>query len=620
MFTNWLSKNTLKGKIMDYNSYKPYPKASEREKWDNLDDDYKAELIAEGEQYLGFDWPIIKATDFIEYSRSGNRIIYENPSFTRRRALASMVIAECVENKGRFLDEIINGVWLICEESFWGVSAHNFNNVYNLYDIENQYIDLFSAETATLLAHIIYLLGNEIDDVSIIVRRRIELELEERIKIPFLNRQDYRWMGFTTPRVNNWNPWIIGNVLNVFFFTEKDNVRRENAVKKSFICLEHFINSYKDDGGCDEGPNYWNVAGGALFDCLDQLYDVSNGEINLFEVPLVKEIGRFLYRTFIDKKYYVNFADGDAKVTISSFMVYRYGKRIDDQKLIDLAIYSNNIKNNSVQRNNASNSLKRYIPEIFGRKDFDKLTATPPYERDVWLNGIELVAARNQADSTSGLYFVAKGGNNAESHNHNDIGTFTVYKNAFPCFIDLGVETYTRFTFSEFRYDIWTMQSQYHNLPTINGAQQVAGADRMAENIKYSCSDDKVNFSVEIAGAYDNTAKINSYKREYSYFRGENNEIEITDNFDFINENNSLNMTFMTWKEPKLVQCGKINVALPTGDDISLDFDSEVFTDVNIEKIEIKDKRMKPTWEDFVYRISLKAENISSGKTTFVIK
>ena len=43
--------------------------------------------------------------------------------------------------------------------------------------------------------------------------------------------------------------------------------------------------------------------------------------------------------------------------------------------------------------------------------------------------------------------------------------------------IDAGVGTYNRQTFSEQRYDIWTMQSNYHNLPMINGVPQKNGPE-----------------------------------------------------------------------------------------------------------------------------------------------
>ena len=77
------------------------------------------------------------------------------------------------------------------------------------------------------------------------------------------------------------------------------------------------------------------------------------------------------------------------------------------------------------------------------------------------------MAARSKDGSAEGLYLAAQGGHNAESHNHNDVGNFIVYADGQPAIIDVGVETYTAKTFSSQRYEIWTMQSAYHNLPSI---------------------------------------------------------------------------------------------------------------------------------------------------------
>src|SRR5690606_39553860 len=49
-----------------------------------------------------------------------------------------------------------------------------------------------------------------------------------------------------------------------------------------------------------------------------------------------------------------------------------------------------------------------------------------PLLRDVWLSEIQVMAARDQGGTPDGFYLAAKGGNNHESHNHNDIGNFVV--------------------------------------------------------------------------------------------------------------------------------------------------------------------------------------------------
>ena len=64
--------------------------------------------------------------------------------------LQRLMLAECLEGKGRFVDDIANGVWLICEETFWGAPAHLAAQKagVGLPDVSEPIIELFSAETA----------------------------------------------------------------------------------------------------------------------------------------------------------------------------------------------------------------------------------------------------------------------------------------------------------------------------------------------------------------------------------------------------------------------------------------------------------------------------------------
>ena len=109
---------------MPRGQWHPWPTWSERARWESLPEPVRKDLIANGEQYLRYQWPGLPATLFLEYARNGNRSRYEHECFARRNALTDLIVAECVEGKGRFLDDIVNGVWAICEESFWGVPAH----------------------------------------------------------------------------------------------------------------------------------------------------------------------------------------------------------------------------------------------------------------------------------------------------------------------------------------------------------------------------------------------------------------------------------------------------------------------------------------------------------------
>ena len=83
-------------------------------------------------------------------------------------------------------------------------------------------------------------------------------------------------------------------------------------------------------------------------------------------------------------------------------------------------------------------SLPRQLPELFTLGEMADTPAAPPLPRDVWLPETQVMVARAQGGSTAGLYLAAKGGHNAESHNHNDVGHFIVYADGRPVLIDIG--------------------------------------------------------------------------------------------------------------------------------------------------------------------------------------
>ncbi len=191
------SAGKLAGILMPRDQWKPYPRLADRAAWLGLPADVKQKLLENGEAQLGKTWPTLPATLFLEYKRIGNRSHYEAVCSARRGMLTSLVLAECVEGKGRFLDDIANGIWTICEESFWGYPAHMGAQKAGsgLPDVAEPIVDLFAAETSAQLAWISYLLGPALDKVSPLIQPRIHLEVNRRILTPNFERVDFGWMG-----------------------------------------------------------------------------------------------------------------------------------------------------------------------------------------------------------------------------------------------------------------------------------------------------------------------------------------------------------------------------------------------------------------------------------------
>ncbi len=613
----------LQKMLISQKDFRPFPQWQDREQWMALSDHIKQQLIERGEKALNYKWPALPASLFLDFARTGNRENFQNAFGARRHALRNLVLAECAEGKNRFINDILNGVWAICEESYWGLPAHLSLQAqgFGLPDVTEPTVDLFASETGSLLAWTSYLLGSELDKISPLIDQRIQLELERRILKPCLERNDFWWMGFRQGvLVNNWNPWINSNWLTVVLLKEKDEEKRLQAIEKIMKSLDVFVDSYPPDGGCDEGPGYWNRAGASLFDCLEMLYRATVGEINVYNESLIQEIGRYIYRAHIANQYFINFADASPRVTLESDLVYRYGTRIGDENLAGFGAYFAALQQE--QGRTFWGSIGRQLPAIFNFAELTTAEQGQPLLRDVWMEGNQVMAARSQQGSVEGLYLAAQGGHNAESHNHNDVGNFIVYLDGLPMIIDVGVETYTRKTFSAQRYEIWTMQSAYHNLPTINGIMQQEGREYAARDVHYTMDDDFAQLQLDITEAYPPEANIEKWTRTIRLNRG--SEILITDEFDLRKKTKDIDLTLMTGCKITLNEPGKITLQYinksPAEPKVSLNvfFDADKLTP-KFETMPINDKRLKNVWGDKITRILLQA-NSAANRDSWILR
>ena len=48
---------------------------------------------------LNYEWKVIRATDYLEYERSGERNIMQNPYEANRKAINILMLAELAEGK-----------------------------------------------------------------------------------------------------------------------------------------------------------------------------------------------------------------------------------------------------------------------------------------------------------------------------------------------------------------------------------------------------------------------------------------------------------------------------------------------------------------------------------------
>jgi hypothetical protein len=358
--------------LIPQSKWRPFPKPEDREAWSRADPTMMKAILAKADSFIGYEWPYIPATKSLLIERTGDRQEYEDMSFKKREVLGTMLIAEIFENKGRFIDPIINGVWSICEESFWGVPAHlpKTKAYSGLMDTSQPFVELFSAETATVLSWVDYFLGDQLDAVSPQIRKRIYREINFRIFEPLMTNP-HGWMQANADgrRPNNWNPWICSNWLNSVLLLEKNDSLRTATVLRITSVLDNFLNPYPPDGGCDEGPGYWGAAAASLYDNISMLnLATTNAFDDVFRDEKIRNMGKFIYRAQIGEKYFLDFADADPQPGMAASMIYRFGKDIHDDDMMKFGAYYRKTPTGSI----STNHFFRNFFELLCRMNFSE--------------------------------------------------------------------------------------------------------------------------------------------------------------------------------------------------------------------------------------------------------
>jgi hypothetical protein len=622
----------FKQHLQEATDWVPYPAISQSAAWKAvLSTVQHAKLIQQAEGLLGYQWPMTRASVFLDYAENGNRTNFEKISFSRRDALSTLVVGELLENKGRFMDEIVDGIWSICEESFWGVPAHLTyqKRGIGLPDVNDPVVDLFAAETSSLLAWVSHLMGDKLDKVNPMIKERIYIEIDRRIFKVIESDPKYRWMGygrknvdstlsykersFLERRPNNWNPWISSNLLSSVLLLEKNKDRRAIFVHQVFDVLDNYLDPYPADGGCDEGPGYWGKAAASTFDCLDLVKMATNNKFNLFDEPLVKSMGEFIFKAYIGDGYYLNFADAVSKTNHSPMLIYRYGKAVGSSTMMEMGAYLAKKTPGDVNMPEGY-SLLRKLPELFYSKELLIATSFEPLILGAWLPDIQVMVSRDQEASKKGLYIAAKAGHNQESHNHNDVGSFMIFFNGKPVLIDVGAGTYTKDYGKS-----WVISSSYHNmLPIVNGDVQLTGRKYAASNVSFTSHSQKNIFKQDISKTYNEELGMRKWERTITHNKGKS--IVIADNFDFLTKMESIILPMMLVSKPDVTVPGKMVIKTGDAESITIGFDQQQF-ELTIEEINIQDAKISHTWGNTIYRAQFRMKNATSkGKFQFTIQ
>ena len=599
-----------------------FPRIEDRDFWERIPEDLGRELLKRGRNALSvFPEPIF-LSDYREFSRTGNREHFEKKYFSRRRLLTELVLAECIENKGVFLDRILDLFYLLMEETTWCLPAHN-NYVRDtipleIPDQEHPVIDLFAAETGAVLSLSEALLHGKLQEISPLISSFAEGRIRERILSPYLSFH-FWWMGDGKQPMLNWTPWITQNVLLSLFAGPDDfltDEQKSEVIKQACLSLDYFLDEYEEDGCCEEGAQYFGHAGLCLFGCMELLQRIAGESLaKLWQQPLIRSIAAYIHKVSVGKGYYLNYADCSALPGRRTARDFLFALYTGNEAMAGFAAQEYRESTWEEKILSGEENLYYHLLQIQTHGRMMDFPDHGPVQGDSWFESTEMLVARD-----AHYVLAVKGGWNADAHNHNDVGSVILYKDKKPFLIDLGVETYTKKTFSEERYEIWTMQSAYHNLPTFfDGNKEVcqaAGEEYRAADTEHEISDLASWVSMDIAAAYPDS-RIRSYKRTAALIRGKKESYTDSDLPELYKKTEKYGqplrpgvlirdvcdaslrcvLSFMVSRKP--VVTDKIRIELPGLGTMEFSGAGRI----TVERCEISDARLSAVWGQECYRI-----------------
>jgi hypothetical protein len=196
----------------------------------------------------------------------------------------------------------------------------------------------------------------------------------------------------------------------------------------------------------------------------------------------------------------------------------------------------------------------------------------------------------------------AKGGHNAENHNHNDVGHFVLYRDGEPFIVDIGVGTYTAQTFSPRRYELFYMRSSGHNIPVIDGVEQAVGKNYRASEVEFIEEGAERRLTMNLANAYPETPGFETIRRTLT-LKAEG--VELADRFA-PESDATISLDLYT---PATVEKSSNGLLLTNGKaKVELELSEGVPLTLHVETVPLKDERLTANWGDALTRIRLEGK------------
>jgi hypothetical protein len=530
---------------------------------------------------------------FRAFETDGTRKEYETPYFERRGRLLALTLTSVVDETDRYMGALHDLIWAMCEEFTWCLPAHLPVGVEANRASRRppeQIVDLFAAETAHALAECVVLLAGRLDPW---IEYRVRGEIERRVLRPlFDDPVPFGWES----SMMNWSAVCAGAAGMAALLLVDDRERLTAAIDRVVRAMECFLLGYGNDGGCAEGITYWAYGFGYYVYFADMLHTVTAGALDLMNLPKVKRIAAFPAESCFSGTHYPAFSDADGSWMPSPGLLCRLASRLG-MPVPELREMPSFHADHCYRWPTVTRNASWTDPSLLGRPVPD---GTAVFDDLQWI-----VDRGHIGGMPTG--FAAKGGHNAEPHNHNDLGHFILHAGGEDLLTDLGAGLYTREYFGPQRYSMIHNGSEGHSVPVVDGCPQLAGAARRAEMlVEERHGNGALRIEIDATKAYD-VKHLRLWKRKFGWEcipGSDRAALHVRDIFAFDTMPGHLEEVWISRLKPELGDGAVVWRGRQAT--LALRFEPEWF-DAEAERLETLNHAGQP---DDVYRVKLRAKRL----------
>lgn len=557
----------------------------------------------------------LRLTEYLEFFRTGERFAFENRYYARRRELAILVMAECLDHRGEYLPAIADRVWQICEETSWCIPAHAVQQADQPEETPPPlrlipgtepypFPDLFACETAATLAETLHLLGPELEGISRAIRPRVLEAARRQVFDSFLANDHYTWQSGH----NNWAPWCASSLLLAAPVLETDPSQRDRIVDTAAAVLVRFLDRLPPDGFSEEGPSYAFVSLRGLTYGGEVLRTLGH-PVNPYAHPRLKRMVDAFAAVLLGDGLVANFGPCEPRFHPQPTALWRLAARLDSSELQRIAEESSHHQTvpgsprGIFQTVANAGSLLHMVRDLLWRPESANAPGPVPARPLAQeFPASQVAVLRERGTEPQGWVVAVLGGHNAASHNHNDVGHFILLRDARLLVCDVGRETYHKDSWGPRRYEAWNLRGAGHNAPVVNGHEQAPGREHAARAARLIHDADTSTYALDLAAIYPAAARVSEAHRTVELERGGRGGVTILDRLGVESGPLAAEWNLYSPEEPQRGADGTIR--WPGSPSATLRAEAPDAT-VEIVAVELTDGWLRKAWGEHLWRIRI---------------